>query len=237
MSEWQLSSITPRGPVEPGNEAGAGPGCWRLTGVYGNRQCPDLARHLHCRNCPVHAKAGLEVLNHPLPAGYVQHWTEHYAKECSFRQFAPSSAVPFRLGSEWLALPTECFQEITERRPIHSIPHSAPIVLGLANIRGELLICISLGHLLGLAHVPPRNLLRGGYQRLLVLYWMDRRFGFPVDEVHGPHRFHAEDVKPLPLALAKADATYAESILSWQERTLVLLDPDLLCSAMNRNLS
>ncbi len=167
----------------------------------------------------------------------MNHWTEHYAKESKVRQLRPLSAVPFRVGAEWLALPTQCFQEITEWRPIHSIPRSTAIVLGLANIRGELLICISLGHLLGLAHISPRSALRTAYQRLLVFYWMGRRFGLPVDEVHGPHRYYAEDAKPPPAALAKTDTAYAESILEWRERRLVFLDPDLLCSALNRNLT
>lgn len=213
------------------------PGCWRQTGVYGNRCCPDLALYLHCRNCPVYATAGSAVLQRPVPEDYLRQWTEYYSKERRMRPSTPSSAVPFRVGPEWLALPTECLQEITERRPIHSIPRSPPIVLGLANIRGELLICISPAHLLGLSHIPPRNFLRTGYHRLLVLFWAGRRFGLPVDEVQGPYRFYAEDAKEPPAALTKSDAVYAESLLQWQERTLVLLDPDLLCSALNRNLT
>lgn len=212
-------------------------GCWRGIGVYGNGTCPELASHVHCRNCRVHARAALEVLNRPLPAGYLRHWTEHHAAESRPRRLAASSAVPFRIGSEWLALPTKCFQEITERRPIHSIPRARPMVLGLANIRGELLICVSLGHLLGLPDVPPRNFFRANYERLLVLSWLGRRIGFPVNELKGPYRFCLEDVKPPPAALAKANAAYAESVLQWRETTLVLLDPDLLFSALNRNLT
>jgi chemotaxis-related protein WspD len=215
----------------------AGAGCWRSIGVYGNRACPELASWVHCRNCPVYSRTALEVLNRPLPPGYLRQWTEYYAMEAKPRRLTASSAVPFRIGSEWLSLPTKCFQEITERRPIHSIPRARPMVLGLANIRGELLICVSLGHLLGLPDIPPRNFFRANYERLLVLSWLGRRIGFPVNEIQGPHRFYIEDVKPPPAALVKAHAAYAESVLSWRERTLVLLDPDLLFSALNRNLT
>ncbi len=236
MSKHETSASAPElHPHAIGSDPG--PHCWRRIGVFGNAQCPELARLAHCRNCPVHAQAGLELLNQPAPDGYLRECTELYAREPRLKQLTPSSAVPFRLGSEWLALPTECFQEITERRLVHSIPRAAAIVLGLVNIRGELLICISLGHLLGLANMPPKNIFRAKYHRLLVLNWMARRVAFPVDEVQGPHRFYAEDVKPPPAALVKANAAYAESVLHWQERTLVLLDPDLLCSALNRNLT
>ncbi len=31
--------------------------CWNRIGVRGDRSCPKLAEHIHCRNCPVHAAA------------------------------------------------------------------------------------------------------------------------------------------------------------------------------------
>ncbi len=225
-----LSSAVPR-------DAAGLTDCWRTIGMYGNGTCLDLLRYVHCRNCPVHGKAGLQVLDRPLPEDYRAQWTESCAKAGEPPGASSSSAVPFRLAAEWLALPTHCLQEITERRPIHSVPHAHQIVVGLANMRGELLVCISLGHLLGLAHIPPRNVLRAKYERLLVLDWGGRRIGFPVDEVQGPHRFRAQHIKPAPAALAKADPAYAESVLQWENRTLVLLDPELLFSALNRSLT
>ncbi len=43
-------------------------------------------------------------------------------------------------------------QEVTNLRPIHSLPHRrSGVMLGLANVRGELLICVSLAMLLGVA--------------------------------------------------------------------------------------
>jgi chemotaxis-related protein WspD len=214
-----------------------GASCWSQIGVYGNSSCPELTAYVHCRNCPIYSKAGHELLDRPLPAGYRGQWTEHFARERKPRELTSVSAIPFRVGSEWLALPTRCFQEIAERRPIHSVPHVEQMVLGLANVRGELLICVSLGHLLGLANVPPRNLLRLEYGRLLVFHWNGHRTGFPVAEVHGPHRFHPEQVKPPPAMLAKSNPAYTESLLLWQQRTLVLLDPELIFSALNRTLS
>ena len=79
------------------------------------------------------------------------------------------SIVIFRIGPEWLALPTRVFQEIAERRTVHSLPHRQHgVVLGLINIRGELLICVSLGQLLGLEQVPFREKSRTTYDRLVV---------------------------------------------------------------------
>jgi chemotaxis-related protein WspD len=125
--------------------------CWHQIGVYGDGTCPQLAGFIHCRNCPVYSSAGLQLLEQALLPDYRCQWTAHFAQEKSQAAPAKRSAVVFLVGKEWLALPTQVFQEVAERRRIHSLPHRRQgVVLGLANVRGELLICISLERLLGL---------------------------------------------------------------------------------------
>src|SRR5215471_11184069 len=125
--------------------------CWLEIGVYGKADCPELRKYVHCRNCPVYSSAGVRLLDRPLPEGYRVEWAAHYAEEEKHAPQARNSAVVFRISTEWLALPTEAFQEVAERRAIHSLPHRRQgIVMGLVNIRGELLICIALERLLGL---------------------------------------------------------------------------------------
>jgi chemotaxis-related protein WspD len=240
MSEPQLKPVPSSGaatPVTTAQRLPGNPGCWSEIGVYGTSACAELEAHVHCRNCPTYAKAGLELLSRPLSAEYRREWSAHFAQPRTPRERSTTSAVPFRIGSEWLALPTRSFQEITERRPIHSVPHTRQMVLGLANIRGELLICVSLGHLLGLPNVPPRTILQAEFRRLLVLNWNGRRAGFPVHEVHGPTRFYPEQVKPTPAMLARSNTVFTESLLHWGQKTLALLDPDSLFSALNRSLA
>ena len=95
------------------------------------------------------------MLDRPLLPEYRREWTEHFAQPKQLAAPARASALVFRINAEWLALPTQAFQEVAERRPVHSLPHRRQgIVLGLVNIRGELLICVSLGHLLGLERTP-----------------------------------------------------------------------------------
>lgn len=61
------------------------------------------------------------------------------------------SVVIFRLHKEWLALKASIFKEVTELAVVRTLPHrSNETFLGLVNIRGELQLCISLHHLLGL---------------------------------------------------------------------------------------
>jgi chemotaxis-related protein WspD len=110
-------------------------------------------------------------------------------------------------------------------------------VLGLVNVRGELLICVSLGHLLGLARSPLRETARTIYDRLLVAKWQGHRFVFPADEVRGIHRFQTPELQEPPATLVKSRLSYTQGILYWQGRTVGLLDADLLFSSLNRSLT
>ena len=212
--------------------------CWKTIGVEGNGTCRELQAYVHCRNCPVYSAAGLQLLDRPLPANYRREWTEHFAQDKKLSVPAKTSVVLFRVGAEWLALPTHAFQEVAERRAMHTLPHRRQgLVLGLVNIRGELLICVSLGRLLGLEEEAPRDKPRAICDRLLVANWDGNRLTFPVDEVHGTHRFHSDDLKEPPATVAKSALTYTRGIFPWRERTVGFLDADLLFSTLNRSLT
>ncbi len=133
--------------------------CWNQIGVYGDRSCKELIENVHCRNCPVYSHAGVQLLNRSMAPEYRLERTSHFSREKKLASAGKISALVFRVGPEWLSLPTNLFQEVAPRRLIHSLPHRRQsIVLGLVNIRGELLICVSLARLLGIessAGSPP----------------------------------------------------------------------------------
>lgn len=230
------AASSPVAPVQADLPAQAAP-CWNRIGVYGDHSCPDLSRFVHCRNCPVYSNAALQLLERPLPPEYRQHWTEWFAIEKKVREAPALSAVIFRVGHEWLALPTRALLEVAERRAIHSLPHRRGLVLGLANVRGELLVCVSLAHLLGLPRTGSAQKSRSGEGRLLVACWDGNRLGFPVDQVQGPQRFYPEELKPLPTPVARPNPTFTHAIAQWQEHTVGVLDPDQLFATLNGGLS
>ena len=211
--------------------------CWTEIGVQGNASCAELPRFVHCRNCPVFSNAAVQLLDRPLPPGYRRGWTEHFARERKPAGPAKTSALLFRINAEWLALPAHVFQEVAERRLVHSLPHRREgSVLGLVNVRGELLICVSLGHVLGLGRVPSRKTQRTIYDRLLVTKWNEHRFVFPADEVRGIHRFQALELQAPPSTLANSKLSHTRGVFSWQGRTVGLLDAELLFSSLSRSL-
>src|SRR5439155_6141290 len=165
--------------------------CWNTIGVAGNGSCQELLRFVHCRNCPVYSAAAMQLLDRPVTADYRREWSAHYAEQKKLATPAKTPVVLFRIASEWLLLPTQALQEVAERRAMHSLPHRRrDLVLGLVNVRGELLVCVSLGRWLGLAGLvtsdewrvaraagalPANRRSSPGPDRLLVANWGGNR--------------------------------------------------------------
>jgi len=212
--------------------------CWNTIGVNGDHSCRELGRNGHCHNCEIYAAAASQFLDRPLPADYQREWTDHFSRERQIAIPAKTSTILFRIGSEWLALPTQTFQEIAERRVMHRLPHRRRgVVLGIVNVRGELLMCASLGRLLGLEAMVSMSHGRAAFDRLLVTHWSGQRFAFPVDEVHGVHRFHSTDLREPPATVTRSGLSCASGVFPWRNHTVGYLEPELLFGALNRNLS
>ena len=144
----------------------------------------------------------------------------------------------FRLGEEWLGLVTRCLAEVAPLQPIHSLPHQrSRALLGVANVRGALVACLSLVELLGLdattgvvsgARVMPRMLIIAAHGGPVVV---------PVDEVDG---IHAIDERTLSAASSSGSQTagrYTRGVLQFRGRSLRWLDEEQLLSAVTRSLT
>jgi len=226
--------------------------CWRRIGVQGDRSCPELARHIHCRNCPTYAAAGRRVLDTPMPARYREEWAGQLAQPSARPERHTGSAVVFRVGVEWFGIPTELCAGILPERGIHSLPHrQGGAVLGLANVEGTLVLCLSLAAILGLApeagrgassaepRAPVSAAMRspGGSARLLVLTSPEGRLAMPIEEAHGVCRFRERDLHAVPATLAKCAANHTRAVLPLAERAVGLLDTESLFRSLAEHLA
>lgn len=225
--------------------------CWNQIGVEGDRSCVELEKVIHCRNCPVYSTAGRSLLEREPPGDYLNEWTAvlaapvaqpsgALAQQVGFkigRAVDTFGAIIFRLIDERFALPVRVLQEVTHPSAIHTLPHrSNDLLLGLVNIRGEILLCASLSHLLGLQtpSSPPSSHI---YQnRMLVVGHKDSKWVFPVDEVHRIHRFHLNELKAAPVVVALANETYTQGVIDWENKKVNYLNPELLFDALARRI-
>jgi len=224
---------------QPGGVTPVVTSCWNTIGVQGDRSCPELDVHVHCRNCPVHADAAAALLDRPATQEFTTDRTRHFEAPKAADEGETQSVVIFRIGREWFALPTSVVAEVAERRVIHSLPHRRTgIVLGVVNVRGELLVCVSLGRLLGLeSHresVP--SVSRTGHDRVLVVRGDGVRVVLPADEVSGVQRFHARELKDVPTTVSKAATAHSRAVLSWSGHVVGLLDDHLLFRTLHRSV-
>ncbi|MEO6078305.1 MAG: chemotaxis protein CheW [Steroidobacteraceae bacterium] len=213
--------------------------CWNTIGVHGDSSCAELKQVVHCRNCPVYSQAATKLLDGEPPAEYVAHWTEQARRTKNIAERKTVSVLIFRIGSEWFALQATVLTEIANLRPIHSLPHRRNgIVLGIANIRGELIVCVSLRGILSVdAPDAEAGNRRDGVGRMLVMQRDGACAVCPVDEVHGIERFVAQDLGTLPATVGGAAARYTCATLLWAGRTVGVLDERMLFQAVTRSIA
>lgn len=171
-----------------------------------------------------------------VPDEYVREATANYSLPLQSRQRDGDSVLVFGIGAEWLALPTALFDEVVEPRKPHSLPmRRSGALLGVVNVRGELLACVSLAVLLGIDVQAGES---GPGARMLVLHPpLGRRLACPVDSVHGVWTYGQTDLAGPPLTVNPAALRYTRALLQWQQHTIGLIDHGPLLQAVERSLA
>ena len=202
--------------------------CWNRIGVHGDKQCPLLERHVHCRNCEVYAAAATRLLDR-----YALMQDHQAAAVQPVEENTGRSMLLFRLGEEWLALATASLAEIAPLQAVHSLPHQRSRLLqGVANVRGALVPCLSLADLLGVQAGTVEQ--RGGraMPRMLILAAEEGPVVMAVEEIDGIHR-----LDPLLLGSGQDATRFTAAVLQWRGRSVRVLDDQHLLSAVQRSLS
>lgn len=193
--------------------------CWNRIGVSGDRSCPELVVHTHCRNCPVFAASAQTLFDRPAPAGYLDEWTAALTATEQKPATDSISLFIFRAGSELLALGTSSLIEVTKQRPIHRIPHRTNAILrGLVNIRGQLQLCVSLHGLFGLPVCEEAQAL------LVVAGDQSEQWVFLADQVLGVERVPKSSMHKVPGTLANAAASFTQAVFDREQRHVGYLD-------------
>lgn len=181
-------------------------------------------------------------MSDPIPPGFRDdaipeflrtEWTERIAAPVVNEQQRSAAALLFRIGPEWLALPTAFVERVVDSWAVHTIPHRrTSVVLGVGGTGGDLILTVSLGALLGMRPdaVPSDR------RRTLVLCDGRARSACPVDEVYGTHRYHPDECSALP-PTAVPEHGVSIGLLSWRGRTAGLLDAVKLFEALDRSIA
>lgn len=221
--------------------------CWNKIGVWGRVRphCPELEKIIHCANCKVYSAAARQLLDRDISPEYMRERAETLAQsKPEAKQHNAISIVVFRIGEEWLGLPTHVFQEVLAFRSVHGIPHRrGKILRGLVNIRGELQLCVSLGQLLNIkkGEIQGTNISKGIYERMMVVVKDGIRYAFPVGEVRGIRRYSTKELLDSPATVTHDARDYLYGMVLWkegdEERHIGCLNEALLFPALERGIA
>lgn len=211
--------------------------CWNRIGVFGDKRCERLERHIHCRNCEVYGAAAIALLDRY--GSSLERDADDYGQgETQEPVGEQRSLLIFRLGEQWLAIATRCLAEVMPVSPIHSLPHRKSAgLLGVTNVRGTLVACLSLSELLDLETDDSRQNGQRVIPRMLILESGSGPLVVPVDEVSG--------IQKIPLARisnAKQDdkrtiSRFTAGVLQWRGQSITLLNDEQLLQNMIGSLA
>lgn len=209
--------------------------CWREIGITGDRSCKLLRDYVHCRNCPQYSALGRTLFDREMPDDYRREVSEELAAATAVVAEETESVLVLRIGSEWYALGTQVFQEISACQKPYVLPfRSGALLAGLVNVNGELLLCISLRAALGLP--PEKETGPSGRARLCVVRNHHERFAFGVDEILGVRRVRRARLQPVPVTVAKSPSAQTTSCFEVDGHNVGLIDTQRLFNTLDRSL-
>jgi len=139
----------------------------------------------------------------------------------------------FRLGEDEFGLPIEVVDEVARvPRQITRVPKTPPFLMGVVNLRGEVLPVVDQRRRFGMPELED-----GVRQRLVVVRTERHRAGLVVDSVSEVLRSVADAIEPGPDLTGEATRLVDRVInLAAEERIVLLLDPAELLSRAERDL-
>lgn len=222
---------------QPAVAARTSTGCWGRIGTAGDRSCADLKKALHCRNCDVFTAAARKVFDQKPPAGYREELARTLAAQEAPRPEKEMSIIIFRIGPQWMALPSRILKGISSPQPVHGIPHRGGVFKGLVNIEGELHLSFDMERLLGVcAHPGPAAASARVFARLITLNSNGQDWSFSSDEIMKIVRVDCAALLPAAPQAAPDGAMYARGSFACDGKDVILLDEELLASSLRRCL-
>lgn len=109
--------------------------------------------------------------------------------------------VTFIWGSRKMCIPINQVKETLASRPLTKVFLTPSFVMGVVNVRGEILAVLDLAQMMGL---PP--LKYGPESKIIIAKSNGRKWGVLVDEMTGVQRFISECINPARDLIPKAPA-------------------------------
>ncbi len=214
--------------------------CWKEIGVWGTNTCETLAQVSHCYDCRVYSSAGTQLLQRAIAPEYRAQQTAQLAAPLPDNDSSQLfSVLIFRLAQEWLALPAGLCQQVLSPLAPHTLPHRTNnTLLGIVNIRGQLMLKVSLLEILGLEILGTASAIDATesavadtkvYPRMIVVKKTletggEESWVFDVDELHGIHALSFGQLEKAAAGASVGANTCTRNVFSWNGQRVSCLD-------------
>ena len=153
-------------------------------------------------------------------------WTELFAREGGATEHTHAEELLlFELGGERFALRLAELDEVASVDNGAMLPNAPSLVAGLSNLRGELLLLIDLGQLLGV-RAQPR--IGTGNRTLILKDGVGHRCGLMVDAMLQVLSTEEADLRPFRGTAGDPRGELIEAVGEREGRALTLLDAGAL---------
>ncbi len=127
--------------------------------------------------------------------------------------------VAFRVGNEIYGLPIVQIEEISKLFATTPVPRTARHLLGIGNVRGNIMPIIDVCVRLNIAGAP-----RSRTTRVLIVWHKDERYGLVVDEVLDVISMAPEQFEEVPDGIAGAQSHFIRALARYGHEILIILE-------------
>lgn len=134
--------------------------------------------------------------------------------------------VTFELAGERYALAIERIVEISRRFSTTSVPRTSEFVLGIGNVRGQVMPVLDLCKRLALGEAGDDR-----HARTLIVDYRDEMHGLVVDRVHEVVSIAPEELEDAPGGIGRTRADFIEALGRVGKALVIVLDLDTVLDA------
>ncbi|MEI6045049.1 MAG: chemotaxis protein CheW [Chloroflexota bacterium] len=148
-----------------------------------------------------------------------------YRLQTTNTQETYEQVVIFQLRDEVYAVPVARVQEIIRLQPITVIPRAPDYVLGMTNLRGQVIPVIDLVKRLGLGQVQENKL-----ARIIIAELPGQMVGMMVDNVISVAQLPQSEIEPPSPVVLSVDSQFIMGLTQYHEYLIILLNLDKVLS-------
>jgi purine-binding chemotaxis protein CheW len=132
--------------------------------------------------------------------------------------------VVFTLGGEEYGVPINYVREIIRKPEITHMPNAPMFILGVINLRGQIIPIISLHTRFNLGDVGTTE------TKIVIVEYASLQVGMEVNEVSEVLTLDSDRISPAPAMATTIDSGFISGVGKLQDRLLIILDVERILS-------